>query len=170
MAARVADSDSALLIFTMPLDVDGKVIPDLNRGRLALVDSKGLIQRWVCTTSIETRQSSNGWNQTGGVIPPTSSMPGLEHWTVNTKLLVQPGQPVDEGFLVLYRGSTSYTTTEGTTRSEIMIHNDKNRSSSPGSLGCIVTMNDNDWADLKRVMKESVGHLDSIPLFVIYTW
>lgn len=170
MAARKADKDSAILVFSMVLDSERCVIPGLNRGRLALIDKEGLIQRWVCSSSYDGKQKVNDWTKRGGIIPPTSSMPGLKHWEFHTRLIVQPGQPVTEGYLITHCGSIEYRTTEGSTRSEIMVHDDANRDTNEGSAGCVVTMNTSEWVDLKRVVLESVSHIKTIPMFSIYTY
>lgn len=162
--------DKPLLIFSLPLDSERNVIPGLNRGRLVLVDyDRGFIQRWVFTSSYEQLQKVSDWEVTGGVIPPNFAMNGFEWFKVPTKLIVQPGQPVDEGYLVLYNGSNTFTTINGNIRSEVMFHCDKNYKSAPGSRGCLVALPD-EWEDFKQVFKEACGHLSDVKLAVIYTY
>lgn len=160
--------DMPFLMFSMQLDTQGCAIAGLNKGRLSLWDYKrqSLIQRWVFTTSIETKQLPGGWQQRGGICPPTSEMPALKMYNVLTKRFLQPGQPVDDGFLVQHSSQTQFATSAGTVRSEIMIHEDKN---APGSLGCFVALRD-EYLDFAKVFVESCGQLNSVPLGVIYTF
>lgn len=154
----------------MQLDADRYVISGFNRGRMLLSDDVGLIGRWVFSTSIDSKQKVNDWNIRGGVIPPTSSMPNGEYWQFHTKRIYQPGQPVDDGFLVTFRDSIEYTTVEGGTRSEIMIHNDSNRSTSLGSLGCIVALSNDEWDDFCEGVVKSISHLPTVRLLVGYSY
>ena len=111
-----------LLMFFMQLDSDRCVIPGLNRGRMLLLDIEGEIGHWVFSSSFDGRQKINDWNKPGGVIPPISSMPGRKFWEFHTKRLYQPGQAVDDGFLITFNNQTSYETVEGGERSELMVH------------------------------------------------
>lgn len=155
------------LIFFMQLDADRYVISGFNRGRLLLSDDVGLIGRWVFSASIDSKQKVNDWNKRGGVIPPTSSMPNGEYWQFHTKRIYQPGQPVDDGFLVTFRDSIEYTTVEGGTRSEIMIHLDK---PPQGSLGCIVALSKGEWDDFCDAVVKSISHLPTVRLLVGYSY
>lgn len=157
-----------LLFFSSQLDVN-VTTPGYNRGRLLLVDDIGHIGHWMFSTTIESRQKAKSWEQTGGAITPNSELDGREWYTVPTKLIVQPNQPVKEGYLVLYKGSNSWKAKNGVTRSEIMIHCDDNYTTSPGSLGCLVAV-PGEWQDFKKVFAESCGHLQSVKMIVIYTF
>jgi hypothetical protein len=158
-----------MLIFTMP--VDGRVItPGFNRGRLCLINEQKELGRWVFSSSVAVKQEVNDWNVTGGVIPPTAVMPSTKHWEFHTARLSQPGQFVNDGFLITFNGATSYKTNTGFTRSEIMVHDDKNRSTNLGSLGCIVALSTEEWESFCATIKEHVAHLITIPLYVIYTF
>jgi hypothetical protein len=159
-----------LLIFTMQIDSNRLVIPGFNQGRLALVDDLGEINHWVFSSSISTKQSTYDWNVRGGIIPPTYVMPGRAYWEFHTKRLYQPGQPVDDGFLITFKGQTEYTTVEGGTRSEIMIHDDLNRDTNLGSLGCIVAVTTKEWDDFANAIAQSVAHLPFINLLVLYSY
>jgi hypothetical protein len=159
-----------LLIFFMQLDSSKCVIPGINRGRLVLLDDEGQIGRWVFTSSYDGKQNVNDWNKTGGVIPPTSSMPGGKYWEFHTKRLIQPGQPVDDGFLLTFDGKTTYTTVEGGTRSEIMVHNDANRGKALGSYGCPVGMTTEEYEDYCLCVSESISHLKTIRMASMYSF
>ena len=156
------------LFFCSQLDVNN-VTPGYNKGRLNLYDDLGHIGHWVFSTTIESRQTAKSWEQTGGAITPNFELDGGEWFTVPTKLIVQPGQPVAEGYIVLYKGSNSWKGKNGVTRSEIMIHEDSNYTTSPGSLGCLVAVPD-EWKDFKQVFKDSCCHLESVRLAVSYTY
>lgn len=161
---------SPLLTFFMPLDSQRHVIPGLNTGRIFLTDEDGAIGRWVVTSSYDGKQKFGDWNSRGGVIPPTHAMPGSRYWEFHTKRIIQPGQPVDDGFLVTFDGKVTYKTVDGATRSEIMVHDDTNRRTNPGSAGCIITKSTKEWEDFCKGIKESVSHLTKIPLFVAYSF
>jgi hypothetical protein len=158
-----------LLIFIMQID-DDVIIPGYNRGRIAILDDVGEIGRWVFSSSTSSKQSLKNWNIRGGIIPPTASMPNQKYWEFHTKRLYQPGQPVDDGFLVTFNGSIEYTTIEGGTRSEIMLHNDSNRDTSLGSLGCIVALSDSEWNDFCNAVVQSISHIPFINMYVLYTY
>ena len=159
-----------LLLFTMGLDSNRHVIPGLNRGRLALFDDEGLIQRWVATSSYDKLQGIDDWNERGGIMPPTSAMPGMKYWEFHTRRLIRPGMEVDDGFLITFDGATSYVTNTGARRSELMVHDDTNRTTNPGSFGCPVTMSKTEWDDFCRVILQSVSHLSAINMAVTYSW
>jgi hypothetical protein len=159
-----------MLMFFMQLDSTRLVLPGLNRGRMFLFDEIGLIGRWVFTSSYDGKQNVNDWNKTGGVIPPTSSMPEMKFWEFHTKRLIQPGQAVDDGFLITFDGKTSYTTKEGGKRSEIMVHDDKNRKTNEGSYGCPVGMTTEEYLDFCLGISQSVSHLKTIPFLSAYSF
>lgn len=169
MTYRIAKQD-AKMFFSMMLDTDKIKIPGLNRGRLVLLDSLGVIGRWVFTSSFDSKQSVYDWNVTGGVIPPNYEMNGDKPWEFHTERIIRNGHIVNDGFLVTYNGMTSYKTKMGVVRSEIMVHNDENRIRSPGSYGCIVASSDKEWEDFCKAVKESLKNMDVIPLFVVYTF
>ena len=155
------------LMFQMQIDSTRHVIPGLNRGRLWLWDFKlGCIFRWVATCSYNGKQDVGDWNQTGGLHPPNYAMDNSDWFYIKTNLIVQPGQPVDEGFLPIYHNSNTWKTLQGATRSQIMFHEDKG---SPGSYGCIV-MAKGEWECFKSVFKYCCGHLNEVPYGVIYSW
>lgn len=158
------------LIFSMPVDnPGGQVIAGYNRGRLALVDDLGLIGRWVFSSSYDGKQKVNDWNTTGGIIPPTSEMPGNLWYEISTKLIKQPGQPVPEGFIIYYKGSNTFVTTKGARRSEIMLHPDSNYKSAPGSYGCLVAL-PNEYEGFRDAFIEACKHLEHVRMIVLYTY
>lgn len=158
------------LFFNMPVDQKGgQIIAGLNKGRLSLWDSLGQIGRWVFSSSYDGRQSVNDWNLKGGLIPPTSEMPGQLWYEMSTKLIVQPGQPVPEGFLIYYKGSNDFTTVKGASRSQIMLHEDSNYRTSPGSYGCVVALRD-EYVSFRDAFIESCGHLKIVRFGVVYSY
>lgn len=169
MTYRIANQD-AKMFFSMMLDTDKMRIPGLNRGRLVLIDSLGVIGRWVFTSSFDGKQSVHDWNVTGGVIPPNYEMSGDKPWEFHTKRIIRTGYAVNDGFLITYNGMISYKTKMGVVRSEIMVHNDENRITSPGSYGCIVASSNDEWEDFCKAVSESLIGKDIVPLFVVYTF
>lgn len=155
------------LIFFMALDSSRAVIPGVNVGRMVLIDDLGVIGRWVFTSSFDGKQSSGDWNKTGGVIPPSWAMPSGKFWEFHTKRLFQPGQPVDDGFLITFNGATSYRTVDGFLRSELMLHDDTNRKTRKGSFGCPVAMSTEEYLDFCLAIKESVSE-EIIPLITLH--
>lgn len=150
----------------MPLDSGKLKIPGLNQGRLSLWDYEhGLIYRWIATTSHDGRQGWEDWEKIGGVHPPNYSMPMADWFWLETKLIIQPGQPVSEGYLPKYLANNTWTTLKGNVRSQIMFHEDEN---APGSMGCIV-MSKKEWVSFKSVMSACCGHLDKVRYGVIYS-
>ncbi|MCV3215101.1 hypothetical protein OGM63_16540 [Plectonema radiosum NIES-515] len=162
--------NNPLLLFFMTLDSDKCVIPGLNRGRMVLLDTQGLIGRWVFTSSYDGKQKVSDWNKTGGVIPPTSSMLGQKFWEFHTKRLYQPGQAVDDGFLITFNDQTSYITIEGGQRSELMVHDDKNRATAEGSHGCPVALSTSEFEDFCNGIQQAVSHLPTIPFVTLYCY
>lgn len=159
-----------ILFFGMPVDQKGgQVISGLNRGRLSLWDDLGLVGRWVFTSSFDGRQSVNDWNVRGGIIPPNFTLSGQLWYSMGTKLIQQPGQPVAEGFIIYYKGSNTWITDKGVTRSEIMLHGDTNWQSSPGSYGCLVALPE-EYSSFKKDFLASCGHLEKVRLGVTYTY
>lgn len=155
-----------ILMFQMPVDSSSRRIPGINQGRLSLWDYEhGLIYRWVATSSHDGKQDWGDWEQRGGVHPPNFAMSGAEWFWLDLKLIIQPGQPVDEGYLPLYNGSNTWKTLKGNTRSQIMFHEDK---PPIGSLGCIV-MSKSEWESFKSVIKACCGDLDKIRYGVLYS-
>lgn len=158
------------LYFNMPVDQQGgQIVAGLNKGRLSLWDDLGQIGRWVFTSSYDGRQKVNDWNLTGGLIPPTSEMPDNLWYEIGTKLIVQPGQPVPEGFIIYYKGSNDFTTKKGVTRSQIMLHPDSNYKNSPGSYGCIVGLPD-EYNSFRDAFIEACKHLNRVRLGVVYSY
>ena len=159
--------DKPFLMFQMQVDSSRHVIPGLNRGRLSLWDfDLGNIYRWVATSSYDGKQKTGDWGVRNGLHPPNYDMAGAKWFYLKTKLIVQPGQPVDEGYLPFYKGSNTWKTLNGETRSQIMFHEDKN---SPGSYGCIV-MAKGEWECFKDVFSKCCGHLESVKYGVMYAW
>ena len=149
-------------MFVMPLDNT----PELNRGRLMLMDyEKGIIGRWVATSGLGQWQKIGGWSkQGGGVLPATYQCnPTFSNYWVDV-------MPLDrKGVLGIDGDAYAITpfevrTTDGVTRSDLMIHRDANV---PGSMGCIV-MSDEEFVDFCKVFNlECVGH-QKIKLWVAY--
>ena len=167
---KLLKCNQPFLIFSMQLDTPGHVITSLNQGRLVLYDyDLGYIHRWVATSSFDGRQNLGDWERTGGIHPPNYQMPGAMWFDLNMNLIKQPGQPVDEGYIVYYKKSNNFKTLKGNNRSQIMVHADKNWTTNPGSYGCIV-FKPNEWEDFKRVMNACCGHLDSVRYGIMYTF
>lgn len=155
------------LIFQMQVDSSRHVIPGLNKGRLSLWDyDLGNIFRWVATSSYNGKQGTGDWGKRNGLHPPNYDMNNSDWFYLKTNLIIQPGQPVDEGYLPIYQGSNTWKTLSGGTRSQIMFHEDKN---GPGSYGCIV-LPKKEWESFKCVFKDCCGHLDKVPYGVMYSW
>jgi hypothetical protein len=159
-----------LLIFFMALDGERGNIPGINRGRIALLDDGGVIGRWVFSSSTAPKQSVNDWNKIGGIMPPTTSMPGGRYWEFHTQRLIRPGMAVDDGFLITFDGNTEYTTIEGGTRSELFVHNDVNRVKAEGTFGCPFTFSDDEWQDFCTGIFQSVSHKDTIRFASLYCY
>jgi hypothetical protein len=169
MSVRTSKVINPVLIFAMPVDNE-VVIPGYNRGRLSLIDSIGELGRWVFSSSVPSKQDVKDWNIRGGVCPPTSAMPGERFWEFHTARLQRPGFTVDDGFLITFDGNTSYQTKDGATRSEIMLHPDLNSSTNLGSLGCIVSIGNQEYYDFCATVEKYLSHLVTIPLYVLYTY
>jgi hypothetical protein len=168
--SKLLKVDDAFLMFAMQLDSNQNVIPGLNQGRLTLWSFKhGYLGRWVATSSFDGKQSVGDWEKRGGVHCPNYAMDDAEWFEWDLKYLIQPGQPVDEGYLLKYKGSNNMVTLKGNPRSEKMGHPDKNYLKSPGSAGCIVML-PKEWEDFKNVLTACCGHLKSIPYGIIYTF
>jgi hypothetical protein len=167
--AKLLKCDKPFLMFQMPLDSGSQNILGLNMGRLSLWDYEhGLIHRWVATSSHNGKQNWADWEKTGGVHPTNYSMDDAEWFQLETKLIIQPGCPVEEGFLPKYKGKNTWITLKGNTRSEIMFHEDANAISNPGSMGCVVMLK-GEWENFKTVFKTCCGHLQSVPYGVLYS-
>jgi hypothetical protein len=168
--AKLYKLNKPLLIFALQLDSNQNVIDGLNQGRLTLFDYElGYIHRWVATSSFDGKQKVGDWEKTGGVHPPNYSLDDADWFKLDTKLILQPGQPVPEGYLPKYKKSNDWQTLKGNGRSQVMIHCDENYRTNPGSYGCIV-MQPSEWEDFKKTIKETCGHLADIPYGVIYTF
>lgn len=159
------------LMFQMQLDSNRHVIPGLNKGRMSLwdLDEEKLIQRWVFTSSYDGKQNVYSWKEYRGLCPPNYDAPGWKMYRVPTNLIIQPGQPVEEGFLVYESKDCSMCkmdVTKGVKRTEIMIHEDKGND---GSYGCLVAPRD-EWNDFKKVFLETCHRHQEIPLGVMYSW
>lgn len=154
-----------VLIFAMQLDSS----PELNRGRLALIDPDGgMLGRWVATSGLGAYQNIGGWcKQGGGVIPPTyQCSPTFDNYWVATK-------PIDlttvKGVEGLAYPITPFevTTKEGISRSDLLIHLDANV---PGSMGCVVICGQSEYADFRKVFQKECSTMDKVKLFVLYTY
>ena len=155
----------------MQLDSKKHVIPGLNQGRLSLwdMDKQVLVQRWVFTSSYNGKQNIYDWKKRGGLCPPNNDMPGWKMYQVPTNLIVQPGQPVDRGFLIYESCENNkcvMNTVSGATRSEIMIHEDKNN---PGSMGCLVGKS-GEYKDFEEIFLGCCKDKKTVPLGVLYSW
>jgi hypothetical protein len=168
--AKVLKCDMPILFFSMELDSNKCVIPGCNDGRLYLYDyNHGYIHRWVATSSFNGRQSVNDWNKTGGVHPPNSHMLGGNWFWVPTKEILQPGQPVERGFILNYKGSNNWTTVDNVNRSQVMLHPDSNHETNEGSYGCLV-LKPAEYKDFITVYGTCCGHLDRVRYAVGYTF
>lgn len=169
MTYRPAKSN-VMLFFSMMLDNYKVKLPGLKQGRLAMVDSEGVIGRWVFTSSHDGKQNVRDWNRRGGVIPPNYDMMGDNAWEFHTERIIRTGHTVNDGFLITYQGETSYRTKSGFLRSELMVHDDTNRETAPGSFGCLVALSSSEWDDFCNAVKESLIGIDVVPLYVVYTF
>jgi len=158
------------LFFNMPVDQQGgQIIAGLNKGRLSLFDDLGMIGRWVFTSSFDGRQKVNDWELVGGLLPPTSAMPGQLWYEVGTNLIKQPGQPVDEGFIIYYKGEIEFKTAKGSSRSQLMIHKDSNYKTAPGSYGCLVGLEE-EYVDMRDTFIQACGHLKRVRMGGVYSF
>ncbi|BAZ11867.1 hypothetical protein NIES4071_36930 [Calothrix sp. NIES-4071] len=152
-----------LLFFTMPLDETSP----LNKGRLFLVDeTKGIVGRWVATSSTADKQGINDWNVRGGVIPATYQLnPPLPFYSVAVN-------PVDLKHVKGVEGNGypitpfEVKTVDGGTRSDLLIHKDANV---PGSMGCIV-LPESEFVDFEKVFQENCEGQSAVKLLVGYTY
>ncbi|MBW4670378.1 MAG: hypothetical protein KME60_23915 [Cyanomargarita calcarea GSE-NOS-MK-12-04C] len=152
-----------LLFFTMPLDETSQ----LNRGRLFLVDeTKGIVGRWIATSSTADKQGVKDWNIRGGVIPATHELsPPLPFYSVtvnpvdlrNVKGVDGNGYPITP---------FEVKTLDGGTRSDLLIHKDANV---PGSMGCIV-LPESEFTDFEKVFQEHCKEQNTVKLLVGYTY
>jgi hypothetical protein len=150
------------LIFAMPLDNT----PELNRGRLLLIDwERGIIGRWVATSGLGQFQKIGGWSkQGGGVCPATYQCnPTFANYWVEVA-------PIDLSDTKGIEGDAykitpfSVTTKDGVQRSDLLIHKDANV---PGSMGCIV-LSPEEFEDFCKVFNlELIGH-EKIKLWITY--
>ena len=154
-----------LLVFSMHLDSSW----DLNKGRLALIDTDGgILGRWVATSGLGAYQDIGGWSkQGGGVIPPTYQCnPTFDNYWVETK-------PIDLSHVRGVEGMAypitpwEVRTKQGVSRSDLLIHLDANV---PGSMGCVVVVGEDEYADFCKVFKKECSTEAKVKLFVIYTF
>jgi len=156
-----------ILFFAMQLDSNKHIIPGLNSGRLSLWDYElGMIYRWVASSSFSRRQAVKNWNVRGGICPPNQEMRGADWFTLKNTRIIQPGQPVDDGFIIYYNGSNNWRTVKGTERSEIMLHEDKEND---GTFGCI-GMSKVEYASFVDVIKQTCESNSMIPFGINYIW
>lgn len=152
-----------LLFFTMPLDETSQ----LNKGRLFLVDeTKGILGRWVATSSTGDKQGVKDWNVRGGVIPATYELnPSLPFYSVAVN-------PVDLKHVKGVEGNGypispfEVKTVDGETRSDLLIHKDANV---PGSMGCIV-LPESEFVDFEKVFQKHCEGQNTVKLLVGYTY
>ncbi|MBD2771993.1 hypothetical protein [Iningainema tapete] len=152
-----------LLFFTMPLDET----PALNKGRLFLIDeTKGIVGRWVATSSTGDKQGVKDWNIRGGVIPATYELnQPLSFYSVavnpvnlkHVKGVEGNGYPITP---------FEVKTKDGGTRSDLLIHKDANI---PGSMGCIV-LPETEFADFEKEFKKHAEGQNTVKLLVGYTY
>lgn len=167
---KLIKCNQPILFFCMQLDGNGSTIPGLNDGRLSLWDyEQGLIHRWVATSSISSKQGIRDWEVRGGVHPPNYAMPDNDWFYVDTKLIIQPGQRVERGFIHLYKESNYWTTNKGNQRSEVMLHPDENYQQSPGSEGCIV-MKPKEYEEFEKIFLDCCQQHSKVRLGVMYTF
>lgn len=168
--SKLLKINDPILFFSMQLDTPGNVINSLNQGRLSLWSFQyGYLGRWVATSSYDSKQNVGDWESTGGIHPPNYSMGDAEWFWLELPIIIQPGQAVDEGYILYYKKSNNWTTLKGNNRSQVMAHPDKNWQRSPGSYGCIV-MKPEEWKDFRATIEACCGHLKSIRYGVIYTF
>jgi hypothetical protein len=152
-----------LLFFTMALDETS----ELNRGRLFLVDeTKGIVARWVATSSTADKQGVKDWNVRGGVIPATYELSSpLPFYSVTVN-------PVDLKHVKGIDGNGypitpfEVKTIDGGTRSDLLIHKDANV---PGSMGCIV-LPESEFTDFEEVFQKHCQGQNTVKLLVGYTY
>lgn len=152
-----------LLFFAMNLDTT----PDLNRGRLFLIDDiNGIIGRWVATSSTSNKQGIGDWNHRGGVIPPTYDLycpVSFYYVAVNPVDLKHVKGVEGNGYPIT---PFEVKTKNGNSRSDLLIHRDANV---PGSMGCIV-LPDGEFSDFEKTFtKKRVGE-DRVKLLVGYVY
>lgn len=156
--------NNPFLMFSMELDST----PELNRGRLSLLDwNTGFLGRWVATSGLGVYQKIGGWSkQGGGVMPATYQCnPAFDNYWVDVKSVDRSEVRGIEGnaFVVT---PYSVTTKEGTNRSDLMIHRDANV---PGSLGCIV-LPDSEFKDFEEKFPVICKGHNKVKLWVQYNY
>jgi hypothetical protein len=154
--------EQPFLMFVMPLDNT----PELNRGRLMLMDyKKGIIGRWVATSGLGQWQKIGGWSkQGGGVCPATYQCnPTFSNYWVDVAPLDRRGVKGIDGDAYSIT-PFEVRTKDGVERSDLMIHRDANV---PGSMGCIV-LDDAEFEDFCKTFNlELIGH-EKIKLWIVY--
>ena len=159
--------EKPILMFFMHLDSNRFQVPGLNRGRLYLYDyDYGMVYRWVTTTSHVNKQGVAAWDKRGGVHPPNYAMRGADWFHLKNKRIIQPGQPVDDGFILYYKGSNNWETLTGGKRSQIMLHEDKELNGTAGCFG----MSAIEYKSFCTVMEHSCKKNAMIPYGVNYAW
>ena len=153
-----------LLFFSMQLDDT----PELNRGRLFLIDEeKGIVGRWIATSGLGQYQKTGDWSkQGGGVIPATYQLSkDLPFYTVATK-------PIDLRNVKGVEGNGyaispyEVTTKEGVIRGDLLIHKDANV---PGTLGCI-GLPPEEFTSFEKIYQANCSSLLSVNLLVGYCY
>lgn len=138
----------------------------LDYGRLCLFNENGIVNLWVSTSSIASKQYSEAFHKRGGLIPPAyrlkKGQPKQYH--VVTKPLPMQWNPGVAGNFYKIEPFTVITDTGGS-RGDFGIHIDGNV---PGSLGCIV-MSAERFKTFEHEMTVIRKYCDKIPLHVIYS-
>jgi hypothetical protein len=130
-------------------------------GLLELLCDGVQINSYRASSSYAGKQYWGSWREKGGLIPRD------EPWIVHL-------EPLDRSYNPAI-GKTAYKITPfevetiGATRGDFMFHDDANRATAPGTLGCIFPISQAGWAAIQRdfAMIKAKG-IDTIPLDVEY--
>lgn len=144
--------------------------PNLNHGRLFLIDTekRGIVGRWVATSGLGNDQNIGGWaTQGGGVIPPNYKLRDVPIYKVSTQAIFQNMNGLETNTYLI--SPLTVTTTEGVSRSELLIHKSRYAEPMSGSLGCIV-LPEYEFKDFENTYKAECGHLHEVQLLVGYTF
>jgi hypothetical protein len=154
--------NAPILSFTMGLPAEATGV--YQEGILKLLNAdRTVANEYRGSSSRPWHQYWASWRKTGGVLPPS------EPYTVD----LLPSQSNLDGIRGDFYAINPYEVkTIGDTRAAFGLHNDANRDSALGSMGCLVPLTERGWAairrDLRAIQKKFGGDLEAIALEVSY--
>lgn len=152
--------DSSLLVFYMRTTYSTVLL----EGKLLLIKGGKLLKKYDATSGCVGWQSRSRVNAKGkGALPPNCDVAN-KSYLVQTQALNRVNVKGIEGnaFAIL----PSSLNISGVQRGDFMIHRDANQ---PGSAGCIVLTNSNEWPDFQVEMKDLFSsNIKQISLIVDY--